>query len=101
MKIRQGALGATVKDDLRIDSRRMDFLQRVLEGMADDADEAEGRLRDNPTDYAAGRRVETIYALANHILDGMQVLRTRHRRHAMIHIVRDEASARAYRQSLG
>jgi hypothetical protein len=88
-------------DDLRIDSRRMDFLQRVLESMADDADEAEGRLRDNPTDHAAGRRVETIYALANRILDGMHALRARHHRHAVIHVVRDEPAARAYRQALG
>jgi len=90
-----------VKHDLRIDSRRMDFLQRVLEGMADDADEAEGRLRNNPTDFAAGRRVETIYALANQILDGMHALRARHKRHAMIYVERDEPAARAYRQSLG
>lgn len=79
----------------------MDFLQRVLEGMADDADEAEGRLRDNPTDFAAGRRVETIYALANKILDGMHALRARHKRHATIHFVRDEPGGYAYRQTLG
>jgi hypothetical protein len=94
-------LGAAVKDDLRIDSRRMDFLQRILEGMADDADEAEGRLRDNPTDFVAGRRVETIYALANQILDGMHALRARHRRYATIYVARDEPNARAYRQTLG
>jgi hypothetical protein len=90
-----------MKDDLRIDSRRLDFLQRVLEGMADDADEAEGRLRVNPTDFAAGRRVETIYALANQILDGMHELRVRHKRNAMIYVALDEAAARAYRRTLG
>ena len=90
-----------MKDDLRIDSRRMDFLQRVLEGMADDADEAEGRLRVNPTDFAAGRRVETIYALANEILDGMHELRARHKRSRMIYVALDEPAARAYRRTLG
>ena len=90
-----------MKDDLRIDSRRMDFLQRVLEGMADDADEAEGRLRVNPTDFAAGRRVESIYALANQILDGMHELRDRHGRNRMIYVALDEPAGRAYRRTLG
>lgn len=88
-------------DRFRINSRRMDFLQRALEGMADDADEAEWRLRVNPTDLDAGRRVETIYSLANHILDGMHELRARYKRQAMIHFVREEPDARAYRQTLG
>ena len=91
-------------DDGSVIARRLAFLERELDRMGDAADDAEHELRLNPTDAAARRRLEAIYALAGRTWAQILELRARQAdRHAVIRYDRDaDASAgRAYRQALG
>jgi protein involved in temperature-dependent protein secretion len=51
-------------DDGSVIARRLAFLERELDRMGDAADDAEHELRLNPTDAAARRQLQAIYALA-------------------------------------
>jgi len=85
-------------------ARRLAFLERELDRMSDAADDAEHELRLNPTDLAARRRLEAIYALAGSTWAQIQELRAgQPRRDAVIHYDRnaDASASRAYRQALG
>jgi hypothetical protein len=87
-----------------IDARRLAFLERELDRMGGTAGDAEEELRLNPTDPAARRRLEAIYALANDTWRQIQELRARQTgRYATIHYDRhaDGTAARTYRQALG
>ena len=93
-----------MNDDGAVIARRLAFLERELDRMGGAADDAEQELRLNPTDPAARRRLEAIYALAGKTWAEIQELRARQPdRYAIIHYDRDiDASAgRAYRQALG
>ena len=93
-----------MRDDGSVIARRLAFLERELDGMGDSADDAEHELRLNPTDAAARRRLEAIYALAGKTWSQIVELRAHQPdRHAVIHYDRDvDASAgRAYRRALG
>jgi hypothetical protein len=85
-------------------ARRLAFLERELDRLGDSADDAEHELRLNPTDVAARRRLEAIYALAGKTWSQILELRARQPdRYAVIRYDRDaDASAgRAWRQALG
>lgn len=87
-----------------IDARRLAFLERELDRMGCTADDAEEELRLNPTDPAARRRLEAIYAVAGDTWRQIQELRARQdSRYAAIHYDRsaDSAAARTYRRALG
>ena len=93
-----------MNDDGLVIARRLAFLERELDRMSGDADDVEHELRLNPTDAAARRRLEAIYALAAKTWTQILELRARQPdRHAVIRYDRDaDASAgRAYRQALG
>lgn len=86
-----------------IDGRRLAFLERELDRMGCTADHAEEELRLNPTDAAARRRLEAIYALAAEIWQQIQALRAHQSgRHAVIYYDRDAdtPAARTHRQAL-
>jgi len=85
-------------------ARRLAFLERELDRMGRTADDAEYELRLNPTDPAARRRLEVIYALVGEASGQIRALRARQPdRHAVIHYDRDAdlSAGRAYRQALG
>ncbi len=91
-------------DDGSVIARRLAFFERELDRMGDAADDAEDELRLNPTDTAARRQLEAIYALAGKTWSQILELRARQPdRHAVIRYDRDaDASAgRAWRQALG
>jgi hypothetical protein len=91
-------------NDGSVIARRLAFLERELDRMSDKACDAERDLRLNPTDAAARRRLEAIYALAGKTWAQVRELRAlQSGRHAVIRYDRDsDASAgRAYRQALG
>jgi hypothetical protein len=93
-----------MNDDGSVMARRLAFLERELDRMSGDADDSEHELRLNPTDVAARRRLEAIYALAGSTWTQILELRAHQAdRHAVIRYDRDaDASAgRAYRQALG
>jgi hypothetical protein len=93
-----------MNDDGSVIARRLAFLERELDRMGGEADDAEHDLRLNPTDAVARRRLEAIYALAGKTWAQVQELRARQPdHHAVIRYDRDaDASAgRAYRQALG
>jgi hypothetical protein len=93
-----------MNDDGSVIARRLAFLEREFDRMSGEADDAEHELRLNPTDAAARRRLEAIYALAGKTSAQILDLRARQPdRHAVICYDRDaDASAgRAYRQALG
>jgi hypothetical protein len=85
-------------------ARRLAFLERELDRMGGAADDTEHELRLNPTDPAARRRLEAIYALAAKTWAEIQELRARQPgRYTFIHYDRqaDDSAIRAYRQALG
>jgi hypothetical protein len=85
-------------------ARRLAFLERELDCMGGGADDAEHELRLNPTDPAASRRLEAIYALAGKTWAEILELRARHPdRPSVIRYDPDaDASAdRTYRRTLG
>jgi len=85
-------------------ARRLAFLERELDRMGRTADDAEYELRLNPTDPAARRRLEAIYALAGDTSERIRELRARQSdRHGVIYYDADadRAAGRAYRQALG
>jgi len=91
-------------DDGSVIARRLAFLERELDRMGGAADDAEHDLRLNPTDAAARRRLEAIYALAGKTWSQIRELRAHQPdRYAVIRYDRDaDASAgRAWRQALG
>ena len=91
-------------DDGLVIARRLAFLERELDRMGDDTDDAEHELRLNPTDAAARRQLEAIYALTGKTWSQVLELRARRPdRHVVIRYDRDiDASAgRAWRQALG
>ena len=93
-----------MNDDGSVIARRLAFLERELDRMSGEADDVEHELRLNPTDAAARRRLEAIYALAGETWAHILELRAgQPDRHAVIRYDRDaDASAsRAYRQALG
>lgn len=84
-------------------ARRLAFLERELDRMGVAADDAEHELRLNPTDPAARRQLEAIYALAAKTWSQIQELRAgQPGRHAVIRYDRDAdaSGSRAYRQAL-
>jgi hypothetical protein len=85
-------------------ARRLAFLERELDRMGDAADDAEHELWLNPTDAAARRQLQAIYALASKTWSQILELRGRQPdRYVAIRYDRDvDASAdRAWRQALG
>jgi hypothetical protein len=81
---------------------RLAFLERELDRMGGEADDAEHELRLNPTDAAARRRLEAIYALSGRTWAQILELRTRQPdRHGVIRYDHDADAGRAYRQALG
>jgi len=93
-----------MNDDGAVIARRLAFLERELDRMGGAADDAEHDLRLNPTDAAARRRLEAIYALAGKTWSQILELRARQPgRYAVIHYDRDvdAPAGRAYRQALG
>ena len=93
-----------MNDDDSVIARRLAFLERELDRMGDAADDAEHELRLNPTEAAARRRLEAIYALAGKTWSQILELRAcQPDRYAAIRYDRDaDASAgRAWRQALG
>ena len=85
-------------------ARRLAFLERELDRLGDSADDAEHELRLNPTDAAARRRLEAVYALAGKTWSQILELRAHQPdRYTVIRYDRDaDASAgRAWRQALG
>ena len=91
-------------DDGSVIARRLAFLERELDRMGDAADDAEHELRLNPTDAAARRQLQAIYALAGKTWSQILELRGRQPdRYVAIRYDRDvDASAdRAWRQALG
>ncbi|HZX82807.1 MAG TPA: hypothetical protein VFF19_04515 [Reyranella sp.] len=85
-------------------ARRLAFLECELDRMGGAADDAEHGLRLNPTDPAASRRLEAIYALAGKTWAEILELRARDAdRHSVIRYDHDaDASAdRSYRRALG
>jgi hypothetical protein len=85
-------------------ARRLAFLERELDRMGSAADDAEHELRLNPTDAAAPRRLQAIYALAGETWNKICELRRHdgHRRTVILYDRHADASAeRAYRQALG
>ena len=90
-------------DDGAMIARRLAFLERELGRMARAADESEYELRLNPTDPAARRRLESIYALAGETSVRIRELRaSQSGRYAVIRYDRvvDSSAHRAYRQAL-
>lgn len=83
-------------------ARRLAFLEREFDRMGDAADDAEHELRLNPTDPAARRRLEAIYALANETSVAIRQLRHDDRGQAAIRYDRhaDTVEQRAFRQGL-
>lgn len=93
-----------MNDDGAVIARRLAFLERELHRMGDAADDAEQDLRLSPTDTAARRRLEAIYALAAKTWAEIQELRARRPgRYSVIDYDRnaDASVARTYRQALG
>ena len=93
-----------MNDDGSVIARRLAFLERELDRMGDAADDAEHELRLNPTDAAARRQLQAIYALAGKTWSQILELRGRQPdRYVAIRYDRDvDASAdRAWRQALG
>jgi hypothetical protein len=93
-----------MNDDGAVIARRLTFLERELDRMGGAADDAEQDLRLSPTDTAARRRLEAIYALAAKTWAEIQELRAcRPDRYSVINYDRnaDASVARAYRQALG
>ena len=91
-------------NDGSVIARRLAFLERELDRMGDAADDAEHELRLNPTDAAARRLLEAIYALAGKTWSQILELRAHQPdRYTVIRYDRDaDASAgRAWRQALG
>ena len=91
-------------DDGSVIARRLAFLERELDRMGGAADDAEHELRINPTDAAARRRLEAIYALAGETWNTICELRRRddRRRTGILYDRHADVSAhRAYRQALG
>ncbi len=93
-----------MKDDGSVIARRLAFLERELDRMIGEADDAELELRLNPTDAAARRRLEAIYVLTGETWnticalrqgDGRRPTGILYDRHA------DASAQRAYRQALG
>ena len=83
-------------------ARRLAFLERELDRMGGAADDAEHELRLSPTDTAASRRLEAIYALAGKTWAEILELRAREAdRHAVIRYDRDADADRTYRRALG
>ena len=85
-------------------ARRLAFLERELDRMGGAADDAEHELRINPTDTAASRRLEAIYALAGKTWAQIQELRVRQPdRYAVIRYDHnaDALADRNYRRALG
>ena len=85
-------------------ARRLAFLERELDRMGGAADDAEHELRLSPTDTAASRRLEAIYALAGKTWAEIQELRVRQPgRYAVIHYDHnaDALADRNYRRALG
>jgi hypothetical protein len=85
-------------------ARRLAFLERELDRMGGGADDAEHELRLNPTDPAACRRLEAIYALAGKTW--AQILELRAHRPDRPSVIRydhnaDALAERAYRRALG
>jgi len=54
---------------------RIDFLERALGAIRDDADRAEENLRLNPGDQRARERLELIYILAQDLWDKITTLK--------------------------
>ena len=93
-----------MNDDGSVIAPRLAFLERELDRMGDAADDAEHELRLNPTDAAARRQLQAIYALAGKTWSQILELRARQPdRYVAIRYDRDvDASAdRAWRQALG
>ena len=85
-------------------ARRLAFLERELDRMGGGADDAEHELRLNPTDPAARRRVEAIYALAGKTWAQILELRASNAgRHSVIRYDHnaDALADRTYRRALG
>lgn len=93
-----------MNDDGAVIARRLAFLERELDRMGGAADDAERGLLLNPTDSAARRRLEAIYAVAGKTWAEIQELRARQPdRYAIIRYDRDvdASGGRAYRRALG
>jgi len=85
-------------------ARRVAFLERELDRMGDSANDAEHELRLNPTDAAARRRLEAIYALAGKTWSQILELRAHQPdRYAVIRYDHDAdvPAGRAWRRALG
>jgi hypothetical protein len=84
-------------------ARRLAFLEHELDRMGGGADDAEHELRLNPTDPAASRRLEAIYALAGKTWAEILELRARHPDPSVIHYDHnaDALADRTYRRALG
>jgi hypothetical protein len=92
-----------MNDDGSVIARRLAFLERELDRMGGDADDAEHELRLNPTDTEARRRLEAIYALAGRTWAEIQELRARQPgRYAVIRYDRhaDVSASRDWREAL-
>jgi hypothetical protein len=82
-------------------ARRLAFLEHELDRMGGGADDAEHELRLNPTDPAASRRLEAIYALAGKTWAEILELRARHPSVIRYDHNADALADRTYRRALG